>query len=152
MALRLYDTMTGSVEEFSPAQLETVRMFTCGLTVNDYMHVGHARCYAFWDVLHRYLEYLGYHVEHVSNITDISIDEKILKRLKETGQSFQELIETYTRSYLDDRRLLGIRRAKIHPLATQHIQEMVELVQILVEKGFAYETDDGVYFDISKFE
>ncbi len=127
-------------------------MYTCGLTVNDLMHLGHARAYVVWDVLKRYLEYLGYEVFHVSNVTDISIDDKILRRINESGESFQQYVNRYTQSYFEDRLKLGIAPANIHPLATQHIQEMIELIEELIEKGFAYETDDGVYFRISEFE
>ncbi len=151
MSLRIYNTLTNKKEEFEPLENKKVKMYTCGLTVNDYMHIGHARCYIFWDVLQRYLEYLGYEVYHVSNLTDISIDEKILKRIKELGISFQEIIEYYTKVYFEDRDTLGILRAKVHPLATQHIQEMVELIQRLIERGCAYQAEDGVYYDISKF-
>jgi len=127
-------------------------MYTCGLTVNDLMHLGHARAYVMWDVLKRYLEYLGYEVLHVSNITDISVDDKILLRVRQSGESFQQHINRYTQSYLEDRLKLGIAPAQIHPLATQHVQEMVELIEKLIEKGFAYQTEDGVYFRISKFQ
>jgi len=116
------------------------------------MHLGHARAYIVWDVLKRYLEYLGYRVIHVSNVTDISIDDKILRRIDESKESFQQHISRYTQSYLEDRLRLGIAPADVHPLATQHIQEMIELIEKLVEKGFAYETGDGVYFGISKFK
>lgn len=127
-------------------------MYTCGLTVNDLMHLGHARAYVVWDVLKRYLEYSGYEVFHVSNVTDISIDDKILRRIDESGESFQQYVSRYTQSYFEDRLKLGIAPANLHPLATQHIQEMIELIEKLIEKGFAYETDDGVYFRISEFE
>jgi len=116
------------------------------------MHIGHARAYIVWDVLKRYLEYLGYRVIHVSNVTDISVDDKILRKINESKESFQQHINRYTHSYLEDRLRLGIAPADVHPLATQHIQEMIELIERLVEKGFAYETDDGVYFRISKFK
>ncbi len=127
-------------------------MYTCGLTVNDVMHLGHARAYVIWDVLTRYLEYLGYEVFHVSNVTDISIDDKILRRVNESSVSFQQHVNRYTQLYLEDRLKLGIAPANVHPLATQHIQEMIDLVRKLIEKGFAYETDDGVYFRISRFQ
>ncbi len=125
-------------------------MYTCGLTANDLMHLGHARAYIVWDVLKRYLEYLGYEAFHASNVTDISIDDKILRRINESGESFQQYVSRYTQSYFEDRLKLGIAPANVHPLATQHIQEMIELIEKLMEKGFAYETDDGVYFRISQ--
>jgi len=140
------------MEPFTSLEPNRVRMYTCGLTVNDLMHLGHARAYIAWDVLKRYLEYLGYEVFHVSNVTDISIDDKILRRINESGESFQQYVSRYAQLYFEDRLKLGIAPANVHPLATQHIQEMMELIEKLMEKGFAYETDDGVYFRISQFE
>jgi cysteinyl-tRNA synthetase len=150
--LRLYNTLTKDLEKFKPIEDNKVRIYSCGLTVNDYMHIGHARTYTVWDVLVRYLRFLGYEVFHVSNITDISIDEKILKRLEEEKISYQQLIEKYTKAYFEDRAALGIERANVHPLATQHIQEMIELIEKLIAKGFAYVAEDGVYFSIQKFK
>jgi len=148
----LFNSLTKRVDQFTPIEPNRVRMYTCGLTANDFMHLGHARAYVIWDVLKRYLEYLGYEVFHVSNVTDISIDDKILQRINESGESFQSYVNRYTQSYLEDRLKLGIAPANVHPLATQHIQEIIELIEKLMVKGFAYETDDGVYFRISKFE
>jgi cysteinyl-tRNA synthetase len=128
-----------------------MKMYTCGLTVNGLMHIGHARCYVFWDVVERYLRYRGYQVKHVSNVTDISVDDRILRRLHETAESFQQLIIRYTRDYFEDRRRLGIADPLVFALATQHIHEMIELVQCLLDRGNAYLADDGVYFRISSF-
>lgn len=149
--LKVYNTLTKTLEEFEPLEDKKVRIYACGLTVNDYMHIGHARTYLVWDVVVRYLRFLGYDVFYVSNITDITIDEKILKRLEEEKISFQQLIEKYTKAYFEDREALGILRADVHPLATQHIQEMIELIQKLLDKGYAYVAEDGVYFSIKKF-
>lgn len=126
-------------------------MYTCGLTVNHLMHIGHARTYIFWDIVERFLHYLGYEVMHVSNITDISVDDRILKRVKETGETFQQLVTRHTLDYILDRRRLGIGDPLTYTLATQHIDKMIELVQRLLENGFAYVAEDGVYFRISKF-
>lgn len=150
--LRIYNTLNKDIEEFQPLNKESVGIYACGLTVNDYMHIGHARTYIVWDVLVRYLRFLGYKVLFVSNITDISIDDKILKRLKEEKISFQQLIEKYTKAYFEDRESIGLLRADVHPMATQHIQEMIELIQKLIEKGYAYLSEDGVYFKISQFK
>lgn len=150
--LRIYNTLTKDIEEFHPLNKDKVGIYACGLTVNDYMHIGHARTYIVWDVLVRYLRFLGYNVFFVSNITDISIDDKILKRLKEEKISFQQLIEKYTKAYFEDRESIGLLRADVHPMATQHIQEMIELIQKLIEKGYAYVSEDGVYFKISQFK
>jgi len=149
--LSFFNSLTKRLETFTPIEPNRVRMYTCGLTVNDVMHLGHARAYIIWDVLKRYLEYLGYNVFHVSNVTDISVDEKLLNRIHESGESFQQYVSRYTRLYFEDRLKLGISPADIHPLATQHIQEMIELIERLMEKGFAYQTEDGIYFRISRF-
>lgn len=150
--LRIYNTLSKDIEKFEPLDGKKVRIYSCGLTVNDYMHIGHARTYLIWDAFIRYLKLLGYEVFHVSNITDISIDEKILKRLDEEKISYQQLIEKYTKAYFEDRESIGIERANVHPLATQHVQEMIELVEKLIEKGFAYVAEDGVYYSIAKFK
>jgi cysteinyl-tRNA synthetase len=150
--LRIYNTLSKDIEEFQPINKDKVGIYACGLTVNDYMHIGHARTYLIWDVLVRYLRFKGYKVTYVSNVTDISIDDKILKRLKEENISFQQLIEKYTMAYFEDRESIGLLRADVHPLATQHIQEMIELIKKLIEKDYGYVTEDGVYFNISKFK
>ncbi len=149
--LRIYNSLTRSKEPFVPLESRKARMYTCGLTVNYLMHVGHARTYLVWDVVERFLEYLGYEVRHVSNITDISVDDNILKRVRESGEAFQQLTTRHTRDYYRDRQLLGIRDSYTYAVATQHIQEMIELVQQLIDRGVAYEAEDGVYFRISAF-
>ncbi|MBU5575416.1 MAG: cysteine--tRNA ligase [Candidatus Aenigmarchaeota archaeon] len=140
------------MEDFKPLKKDYVKAYFCGLTVNNYMHIGHARCYIFWDVVKKWLEYLGYKTKTVSNITDISIDDKILKKVKELGIPFQEYIEKYTVAYFEDREKLGISRNDVHPSAMQHIQEMIELIEKIIEKGYGYKTEDGVYYKISKFK
>ncbi|MEM5785656.1 MAG: cysteine--tRNA ligase [Candidatus Aenigmatarchaeota archaeon] len=150
--LKIYNTLTKKIEDFKPLNKDYVKAYFCGLTVNNYMHIGHARCYIFWDVVKKWLEYLGYKTKTVSNITDISIDDKILKKVKELGIPFQEYIEKYTVAYFEDREKLGISRNDVHPSAMQHIQEMIELIEKIIEKGYGYKTEDGVYYKISKFK
>ncbi|MEM5772391.1 MAG: cysteine--tRNA ligase [Candidatus Aenigmatarchaeota archaeon] len=150
--LKIYNTLTKKIEDFKPLKKDYVKAYFCGLTVNNYMHIGHARCYIFWDVVKKWLEYLGYKTKTVSNITDISIDDKILKKVKELGIPFQEYIEKYTVAYFEDREKLGISRNDVHPSAMQHIQEMIELIEKIIEKGYGYKTEDGVYYKISKFK
>lgn len=149
--MRMYNTLTKKVEEFKPIHEKKAGMYSCGLTVNNLMHIGHSRSYITWDIVERYLQYKGYDVTHVSNITDIAIDEKIIKEMHRLKVSFQQIIEKYTYEYYRDREALGIARADVHSLATQHIQEMVELVQKLLDKGYAYKAEDGIYFSIKKF-
>lgn len=150
--LRIYNSLTRTKDPFTPFEPGKVRMYTCGLTVNYLMHIGHARTYLIWDVVERFLEYMGYKVTHVSNITDISVDDNILKRVRASGEAFQQLTTRHTKEYYHDRRLLGIREPYTYAIATQHIQEMITLVRRLLERGYAYEAEDGVYFRIDKFE
>ena len=150
--LYVYNTLSKRKERFNSLKLGEVRIYTCGLTVNDYMHIGHARTYVVWDVVVRYLQYLGYKVYHVSNVTDVSIDDKILRRIKELKISYQQLVEKFTRAYFEDREALGIAKADVHPLVTQHIQEIIEFIEKLIQKGYAYVAEDGVYFKIGKFK
>jgi cysteinyl-tRNA synthetase len=149
--LEIYNSLTKQKEVFTSIEPDVVRMYSCGLTVNNLMHIGHARCYIFWDVIERFLRYIGYQVKHVSNVTDISIDDRLLERIKETGESFQQLIIRHTRDYFADRKSLGIADPFTYSLATQHIHEMIEFIQLLIDRGHAYIADDGVYFRISTF-
>ena len=149
--LKIYNTLTKRKELFKSLEPKKVRMYTCGLTVNYLMHIGHARTYIFWDVVERLLRYLQYEVIHISNVTDISVDDNILKRVRASGEAFQQLVTRHTRDYYHDRRLLGIADPYTYTVATQYIQEMIELVQQLLDKGYAYEAEDGIYFRISAF-
>jgi cysteinyl-tRNA synthetase len=151
-SLTIYNTLSKKKELFKPIELGKVKIYTCGLTVNDCMHIGHARTYIFWDAVVRYLKYVGYDVFHVSNVTDVSVDERFMKRMSELGISYQQLIEKFTWAYFKDRDVLGISRADVHPLVTQHVDEIIEFIEKLLQKGYAYEAQDGVYFDISKFK
>jgi cysteinyl-tRNA synthetase len=149
--LKIYNSLRKRKERFVPLESGKVRMYTCGLTVNYLMHIGHARTYVFWDIVERFLRYLDYEVIHVSNVTDISVDDNILKRAKANDQAFQQLVTRHTQDYYHDRRLLGIADPFTYAVATQHIQEMIELVQRLIDRGVAYEAEDGVYFRITTF-
>ncbi|MFW9831912.1 MAG: cysteine--tRNA ligase, partial [Candidatus Thorarchaeota archaeon] len=149
--LWIYNTITKRKEIFTPLEPEIVRMYTCGLTVNYVMHIGHARTYIFWDVVERFLQHIGYNVKHVSNVTDISVDDNILKRVKTSGEAFQQLVTRYTLDYYQDRHSLGIKDPYTYVIATQHIQEMIEFIEELCNEDFAYETEDGVYFRINTF-
>ncbi len=149
--LRLYNTMTRRKERFVPLREGEVRMYTCGPTVYDYAHIGNFRAYVFEDLLRRFLEYLGYRVLQVMNITDV--DDKTIKRSREAGVSLREYTRRYERAFFEDLEKLNIERAEYYPRATEHIPEMVALIQKLMEKGYAYRGEDGsVYFDISKFK
>ncbi|MDD2678534.1 MAG: cysteine--tRNA ligase [Candidatus Nanoarchaeia archaeon] len=152
MALMIYNTLNGKKEEFKPINGKKVGFYICGPTVNNHIHIGHARSYIFWDLISRYLSFQGFEPRVVSNITDIAIDDKILKELKKLNKSFFELTTHYMLSYFFDRKSLGLKEPDINCLATQHINEMIELVQKLLDKKYAYKADDGIYFDISKFK
>ena len=148
--LKLYNTMTRRKEIFKPRQGNRVKLFVCGPTVYDYSHIGHARTYISFDVIVRYLKYCGFTVFYLQNITDL--DDKILKRATELGSSPLELARRYEEKYLHDMKVLGVENVNIYARATEHIPEIIKQIEVLVEKGYAYETDNGVYFDESKFE
>lgn len=150
MGLKVFNTLGMRKEEFVPLHDKEVKIYVCGPTVYDFIHIGNARAFVFADIVRRYLEYKGYKVTLVSNITDV--DDKIIKRSQETGLSVQQIGEIYSNAYFEDIDALNIRRPDVSPRATQHISEMIEAIQRLIEKGYAYQVDGDVYFDISKFE
>lgn len=152
MPLMIYNSLSKKIEEFKPLKGKKVGFYFCGPTVNNYIHLGSTKSYIFWDFLSRALEFLGYEVRTVSNITDIAIDEKILKELKKSGKSFFELTTHNMIAYYEDRKKLGLKEPIVNCLATQHIPEMIDLIQTLMDKGYAYTAEDGVYFNISKFK
>ncbi|HIE08587.1 MAG TPA: cysteine--tRNA ligase, partial [Armatimonadetes bacterium] len=149
--LRLYNTLKRRVEEFKPRDEEEgrVTIYVCGLTPYDYTHVGHARTYIAYDILRRYLEFRGYKVFHVQNFTDI--DDKIIARAKEEGKDPFEVAEFYSEAYLEDMDRLGVLRAHLYPKVTEHIPQIIEAVQALIDKGHAYVLDGDVYFDVTSF-
>ena len=149
MTLRLLNTYTRKLQKFAPLKKNTVRMYTCGPTVWDYAHIGNFRTYVFQDVLRRYLEFKGYKVTQVTNITDV--DDRTIRQSKETGVTLNEYTRKYEEAYLVDLEALNIEHAEHYPRATEHIDEMVALVKKLIRRGFAYEAEGSVYFDISKF-
>lgn len=151
--MKVFNTLTGRVEEFEPLNNRQVGIYACGVTVYDLCHIGHARSAVVFDVIVRYLRYKGYEVTFVRNFTDI--DDKIINRANKEGLSWKEVAEKYTEEYYKDMDRLGILRADVEPKATEHIKEMIEIIQKLVEKGYAYEVDEGeaksVYFSVEKF-
>ena len=149
MALRLYNTMSGKVEEFQPMRNNEVRMYACGPTVYDYGHIGNFRTFVAVDVLRRFLRQSGYTVRHVMNITDL--DDKIIHNAAQAGLSVQQYTAKYEKAFLEDAATLNIEQP-ILVRATEHIPEMAEFVAELQKKGFAYRADDGsYYFRIAKF-
>ena len=148
--LSLYNSLGRNLQEFKPIREGEVRMYTCGPTVWNYAHVGNFRTFAFEDLLKRYLKFKGYRVVHVMNITDV--EDKIIKGIKASGKSLEELTTFYEAAFMEDLDSLAIQRADYYPRATAHIPEMVRLVKALESAGYGYGAPDGsVYFDVSKF-
>jgi len=150
MALRFYNTLTRSIEEFRPIEPGTVRMYACGPTVYQLPHIGNYRTFLFNDLLHRYLEWKGYRVKFVMNLTDV--DDKTIGGALRQGVSLEAFTEPVIRGFFDDLDALGVRRADVYPRATRHIDAMIELIRRLIDRGHAYVAGDGsVYYDISSF-
>jgi cysteinyl-tRNA synthetase len=148
--MRIFNTLTMQKEEFVPIEPGKVRMYACGPTVYNYIHVGNARPIIMFDVLRRYFEYRGYEVTFVQNFTDV--DDKIIRSAAEEGISPAEVAEKYIKEYYVDARGLGVRDATIHPRATENIDKIIELIQKLIEKGYAYEANGDVYYRTLKFD
>ncbi|MFB6253186.1 MAG: cysteine--tRNA ligase [Halobacteriaceae archaeon] len=150
MTLHVKNSLTGEREVFEPEHDEEVLMYVCGLTVSDEPHIGHARVWIHADVMHRWLEYLGYSVRHVENITDVN--EKIVAKINDIGNSESEVAETYTSSVIEAMRGLNLKRAEVYPRVSEHISEIIDLTQTLIDKGYAYEASGSVYFDVTTFD
>lgn len=149
MPLRLYNTLSRSLEPFSPRVAGLVTIYACGVTVYDYCHLGHARSYVAWDVLRRYLTFLGYTVQYVQNFTDI--DDKILRRAQENGESAATVSERYIAAYHEDMARLNILPATAYPRATSVIPEIIELIQQLIDRNYAYIANGDVYYAVERF-
>ncbi len=151
MGIKIYNTLTKRVEAFEPLEPGHVKMYVCGPTVYDYFHIGNARPFIVFDVVRRWFEYRGYRVTFVQNITDV--DDKIINRAAAEGVSPQAIAERYTQAYWEDLERLGVLPANYQPKATEWIPKMVEFVQKLIDKGYAYVLEGGdVYFRVRKFE
>ena len=158
--MKLYNTLARQKEEFKPINEGTVSIYSCGPTVYQYAHIGNLRTYVFMDILRRVLKYNGYELKHVMNITDVGHlvtdadegEDKMIKTARETEKSPWEIAEFYANVFIKDIADLNIGKPEFIPKATDHINEMLAFIEVLVEKGYAYETSDGIYFDIMKFE
>ncbi|RJU82049.1 MAG: cysteine--tRNA ligase [Candidatus Poseidoniales archaeon] len=146
MPIRLYDTRRRDKVEFSTMEPGKVSMYVCGVTVYDRCHLGHARCYLAFDLIHRWLEKSGYDVHYVQNFTDI--DDKIIQRANETGGDWKVLVDQNIATYYEDMDALNILRADDYPRCTEYVDDMIRITQDLIDKGHAYQTDEGVYFHI----
>nr|WP_207712543.1 cysteine--tRNA ligase [Clostridioides difficile] len=150
MSVKVYNTLTRTKEEFVPLEEGKVKMYVCGPTVYNYIHIGNARPFIIFDTLRRYLEYRGYDVTYVQNFTDV--DDKIINRSHEEGISPEEVAAKYIKEYFVDCDGLGIKRATVHPQVTDNIQQIIEFIKELEDKGYAYVVNGDVYFDTNKFE
>lgn len=156
--MKIYNTLTRQKEEVKPIEGDVIRIYSCGLTVYDYAHIGNLRKYIFDDLLVRSLKYFGYKVKHVQNVTDVGHlvsdedegEDKIEKGSAREGKSALEIARFYEEAFVSDLNKLNIRLPDVMPRATENIQEQIELVKTLEEKGFTYRTSDGIYFDTSK--
>ena len=149
MGLKIYNSLSRQLEEFSPLTEGHVSMYSCGPTVYDYIHIGNARTALITDIIRRYLEFRGYAVKLVQNLTDI--DDKIIARAQTLGISSGQLAQTNGEAYFEDTQRLGIQPADVHPKATEHIPEMIDLIQTLIDKGAAYVIDGSVYYRVNSF-
>jgi cysteinyl-tRNA synthetase len=147
--IRFFNTYSGKIEPFQPIEPEKVKLYTCGPTVYDYAHIGNFRAYLFEDLLKRFLVFSGYKVTHVMNITDV--DDKTIKGANAEGISLDKYTEKYIDAFFRDIKILNVSPADHYPRATEHIPEMVDLIKGLLNKGYAYEKEGSIYFNISKF-
>ncbi len=150
MPLKLYNTLTRKKEIFKPTKGKTARFYACGPTVYDYVHIGNLRTFIFEDVLRRTLALDGYKVQMIMNITDI--DDKTILGAKRAGKTLKEFTDFYAKEFFKDIKKLNILPAAKYPRATRHFGEMKKIIRILLKKKYAYETGDGIYFDISRFK
>jgi len=149
MPIRVYNTMTRKKEELVPREPGKIAMYVCGPTVYNYIHIGNARTFLNFDIIRRYLLYRGYEVEFIQNVTDV--DDKIINKANEEGVSPEVLADTYREAFELDMADLGVMPPTMAPRATEHIDDMLEVISCLVEKGYAYESEGDVYFEVEKF-
>ncbi len=148
--MRIYNTLTRAKDELKTIEPGVLKVYACGPTVYNFIHIGNARPLCVFDVLRRYMEYRGYDVKFVQNFTDI--DDKIIRRANEEGISFKEVSEKYIEEFWKDAKGMNIREATVHPKATENIDEIINIISTLIEKGFAYAADGDVYFSPTKFD
>lgn len=148
-SIKVYNTLTQKKEEFVPLREDRVNMYVCGVTVYDHAHIGHARAAVIFDVIYRYLKYRGYQVTYVRNFTDV--DDKIINRAIQEGTSCKEISERFIKEYTEDMSALGVASPDHEPLATEHIADMIGVIESLIERGYAYELEGDVYFAVGKF-
>ncbi|MCX6767257.1 MAG: class I tRNA ligase family protein, partial [Candidatus Micrarchaeota archaeon] len=150
MALRFQNTLSKRKEDFVPVNQGKVGMYVCGVTPYDQCHIGHGRAGVAFDVIRRYLQFKGYDVKYVTNFTDV--DDKIIKRASDAGMEPLKLAQKYIDEYFGEFDALGVKRADVYPKATEHIHDMIRLIESLIAKGYAYEAGGDVFFEVSKFK
>lgn len=150
MSITIYNSLTRKKETFKPLVENEVKMYVCGPTVYNYIHIGNARPAIVFDTVRRYFEYKGYDVTYVLNFTDV--DDKIINASIETGEPVQELTNRFIDAYLNDVAALGVKRATYHPRVTETIDDIIKFIEGLIEKDYAYEVDGDVYYRARKFE
>lgn len=148
--MRIYNSLSQQKEEFVPISENEVKIYVCGPTVYNFFHLGNARPFVVFDTLRRYLEYIGYKVNFVQNFTDV--DDKIINRAKEEGLTAPEISEKYIAEYFKDTKALNIHPATTHPRVSENIQQIIEFISTLIEKGYAYQVDGDVYYSPTKFD
>lgn len=150
MGIRIYNTLTKQKEEFVPLVAGQASIYVCGVTPYNHPHIGNARPFVTWDVIHRFLEHEGYEVTHVQNFTDV--DDKIISAANKEGVAWSDICGRYMEAYFEAIDKLNVRRADIYPRVSDHMDEIIDMVAKLIEKGFAYEIDGDVYYRVEKFE
>ena len=150
MGINIHNTLTGKKEEFHPLREGKVGIYVCGMTVQEKPHIGHMRAGVVADVIRRYFEYKGFQVNLIQNFTDI--DDRVIEKGKKEGRDYREIAGENEEAYLRSSDRLGIKRAHYYPRASQHIEEIIRLIESLMEKGFAYRVDGDVYYEVSKFK
>ena len=148
--LKVYNTRTRTKEEFQPLEGNNVRMYVCGPTVYDYPHIGNARSFAVFDMIRRYLEYKGYRVTYITNFTDI--DDKMINKSNEEGIAVSDLAAKFIAEYLTIAKQLNLKPATVNPRATEHMDDIIEMVELIIKNGFGYEVDGDVYFNVPAFK
>ena len=146
----IYNTLTKKKEEFKPINPPHISMYVCGPTIYDYFHIGNARSFVMADIIRRYLEYKNYDVKFVMNLTDV--DDKLIKKANEENTTLEKVADKYAKAFFEDIKKLNVKKATVYPKATEHMKEIIELIKSLEEKGFAYNVEGEVFYDVKKFE
>ncbi len=150
MTIQIFNSLSRTKEPFVPLEEGKVKMYVCGPTVYNYIHIGNARPVIVYDTVRRYLEYREYDVHYISNFTDV--DDKLIKAANELGETVPEIAERFIKAYFDNTEALGCAKADAHPRVTEHMEQIIEFIEALIEKGFAYESQGDVYYRTRKFE